>query len=183
MSDYLEGRLDAYPHEGIGEFHIRSRSMWDESLFRDIVAMAKDRDLYLHVHSGADPIRWLYALDPEVKIIWAHAGLGEPASEVYRLMAEFPELLADTSLREFSIRGSGETLNPEWEKIIYDFQDRLMIGSDTWVNSQWDRYESIIANNRAWLSFLPRDIAEKIAFKNAERVFSRPVTNELIGQR
>ena len=183
MSDYLDRRLQAYPHEGIGEFHIRNRRMWDETLFRDIIAKAKDRDIYLHVHSGAEPIRWLYELDPDVKIIWAHAGLGEPASVVYDLMAEFPQLLADTSLREYAILGFRDTLDPEWEKIVYDFQDRLMVGSDTWVNSQWDNYDDIIASNRRWLAKLPRDVAEKIAFRNAERAFGRDISMDLIGTR
>ena len=86
IEDYLERRLTEYPHEGIGEFHIRSVSMWNEPLFQNIINMAKERDLYLHVHSDVEPIRWLYGLDPEVKIIWAHAGLGEPAKNVYKLM-------------------------------------------------------------------------------------------------
>jgi len=183
MGAYLEDRLKHYPHEGIGEFHIRNREMWDEALFRDIIRMAKQRDLFLHVHSDAQPIRWLYELDPDVKIIWAHLGLGEPASEVYRLMAEYPDLVADTSLREYEIMGSGDALDPAWERIIFDFQDRLMVGSDTWINSQWDNYEAIIASNRRWLSLLPRSIAEKIAFRNAERLFGRSVSNNLIGKR
>ncbi len=183
MTRYLEGRLEKYPHEGIGEFHIRNRGMWDEALFRTVIQMAKERDIYLHVHSGTEPIRWLYELDPEVKIIWAHAGLGEPASAVYELMSEFPDLLADTSLREYAILGPGDTLDPEWEKIIMEFQDRLMVGSDTWVNSQWDDYDAIIASNRMWLSRLPRTVAEKIAYKNAERAFGRDVSSNLIGKR
>ena len=183
MSDYLQGRLDEHPHEGIGEFHIRNRGMWDEDLFGKIIDMAKADDLYLHVHSGAEPIRWLYDLDPEVKIIWAHAGLGEPASEVYKLMSEFPNLLADTSLRERVILGFSGEIDPEWNDIIFDFQDRLMVGSDTWVNSQWDNYEAIIDSNRRWLSKLPRDVAEKIAFRNAERVFDRTITMDLVGQK
>lgn len=183
MDAYLEDRLNAYPHEGIGEFHIRSRAMWDEDLFRSIIAKAKARDIYLHVHSGTDPIRWLYDLDPDVKIIWAHAGLGEPASEVYKLMAEYPNLLADTSLREFAIMGFGDNFDPEWKKIIFEFQDRLMIGSDTWVNSQWANYDAIMDVNRKWLSQLPRAIAEKIAYKNAERYFGRDITMDLIGQK
>ena len=182
MDAYLEGRLEEYPHEGIGEFHIRNRVMWNEELFTKIIAMAKERDIYLHVHSAADPIRWLYDLDPEVKIIWAHAGLGESASQVYELMAEYPNLLADTSLREYSILRGGE-LQPEWERIIFDFQDRLMVGSDTWVNSQWDAYGSIIDSNRLWLSKLPRSVAEKIAYKNAERAFGREISMDLIGTK
>ncbi len=183
MASYLESRLEKYPHEGIGEFHIRNRGMWDEALFRTVIQMAKERDIYLHVHSGTEPIRWLYELDPDVKIIWAHAGLGEPASAVYELMSEFPDLLADTSLREYAILGPGDTLDPEWEKIIMEFQDRLMVGSDTWVNSQWDDYDAIIASNRLWLSRLPRTVAEKIAYKNAERAFGRDVSSNLIGKR
>ena len=183
MADYIEGRLEKYPHEGIGEFHIRNRRMWDEDLFRDLIKMAKAQDLYLHVHSDAEPIRWLYDLDPGVKIIWAHAGLGEPASEVYRLMSDYPELLADTSLREHAILGYGDELDPTWKKIIFDYQDRLMVGSDTWVNSQWDDYEAIIASNRKWLSKLPRSVAEKIAYKNAERLFNRDISMELIGTK
>jgi hypothetical protein len=183
MADYIAGRLEKYPHEGIGEFHIRNRAMWDEDLFRKLIRMAKAQDLYLHVHSDAEPIRWLYDLDPDVKIIWAHAGLGEPASEVYRLMSDYPKLLADTSLREHAILGYGDELDPDWKKIVFDFQDRLMVGSDTWVNSQWDDYEAIIASNRKWLSKLPRSVAEKIAYKNAERLFDRDISMELIGAK
>ena len=183
MDDYLEWRLERYPHEGIGEFHIRNRSMWNEELFRNIIDMAKARDIYLHVHSGTEPIRWLYGLDPDVKIIWAHAGLGEPASAVHALMKEYPNLLADTSLREYAILGPGDTLDPEWERIVMDFQDRLMIGSDSWVNSQWDSYDAIMDTNRQWLSRLPRDVAEKIAFRNAERYFGRDISMDLIGKR
>lgn len=183
MDSYLETRLDAYPHEGIGEFHIHRLDYSDEPLFRKVIEMAKQRDIYLHVHSGNEPIRWLYSLDPDVKIIWAHAGLGEQASEVYSLMDDHPTLLADTSLREFAILGWGDQLDPEWKKIVMTFQDRLMVGSDTWVNSQWDNYESIIASNRAWLSKLPRDVAEKIAYKNAERLFDRKISMDQIGTK
>ncbi|KEJ88602.1 amidohydrolase family protein [Sulfitobacter donghicola] len=183
MESYLNERLEKYPHQGIGEFHIRSRKMWDRVLFKSIINTAKERDLFLHVHSGAAPIRWLYGLDKDVKIIWAHAGLGEPPSTVYKTMKKYPNLVADTSLRELAILGRGDDLDPEWKKIVYDFQDRLMIGSDTWVNEQWDRYDNIMASNRAWLAKLPRSIAEKIAYRNAERYFGQDIHMGLIGKR
>ena len=183
MEDYLKDRLANYPHEGIGEFHIHSIRMWNEPLFKSIINMAKERDIYLHVHSDAEPIRWLYGLDPDVKIIWAHAGLGEPAQNIYKLMSEFPNLLADTSLREHSILSRDAKLHPTWKKIIFEFHQRLMIGSDTWVNGQWDYYEWIIESNRAWLRLLPREIAENIAYKNAGRYFNRDITMDLIGTK
>lgn len=58
-----------------------------------------------------------------------------------------------------------------------------MMGSDTWVNGQWDRYSDIMTSNRAWLSKLPRDVAEKIAYRNAEKLFGRKVSMEQIGTR
>eukprot|EP00903_Cladosiphon_okamuranus_P001447 g1445.t1 len=183
MDAYLEGRLEQYPHEGIGEFHIHRLDTSDEPLFRKIIGMAKQRDIYLHVHSGPEPVRWLYSLDPEVKIIWAHLGLSTPAARVFELMAEFPDLLADTSLREWDISADGRSLDPAWAEIIFDFQDRLMIGSDTWVNAQWDRYDEIMSSNRAWLALLPRSVAEKIAYKNAERAFKRSASKQQIGTR
>ena len=183
MEAYLEDRLHNYPHRGIGEFHIRSVSMQNEALFRSIIAMAKSRDLYLHVHSDAEPVRWLYSLDPGVKIIWAHAGLGESAERVYQLMSEYPNLLADTSLREYEILSGRERLNPKWKKIIYEFHERLMIGSDTWINEQWRRYKHIIELNRAWLRTLPPDMAKNIAYRNAERYFGKKITDQLLGTK
>jgi len=183
MDAYLECRLETYPHQGIGEFHIHRLDTSDEALFRKIISLAKQRDIHLHVHSGPEPVRWLYALDPEVRIIWAHASLSTPAPEVYELMSEFLELLADTSLREWDIAGNGAPLDPDWERIIFDFQDRLMIGSDTWVNSQWDNYSEIMVSNRAWLARLPREVAEKIAYRNAERLFGREIKMDQIGTR
>ena len=58
-----------------------------------------------------------------------------------------------------------------------------MVGSDTWVNGQWDDYDQIIAANRRWLSMLPADVAKKIAYQNAERVFDVKVSMDQIGTR
>ncbi|SDL01823.1 amidohydrolase family protein [Aliiruegeria lutimaris] len=183
MKTYLRGRLERYPHQGIGEFHIHQLDTSDEPLFRAVIEMAKERDVHLHVHSGPEPIRWLKSLDRDVKIIWAHAGLSTPAEGVHALMKEFPDLLADTSLREWDIDADGRGLDPDWERIILDFQDRLMVGSYTWVNSQWDNYDAIIESNRKWLAKLPREVAEKIAYRNAERVFRRTISMDQIGTR
>lgn len=183
IAAYIEGQLEAHPMAGIGEFHIHRLDRQDAPLFRQIIKMAKARDMPLHVHSAAAAIVWLYVLDPEVKIIWAHAGLSASAETVYQMMETHPTLWADTSLRELVIMKPKGGLNPKWERILIDFQDRIMIGSDTWSNSQWENYEGIIEMNRRMLSYLPRDVAEKLAYKNAERLFGREVNQELIGTR
>ena len=58
-----------------------------------------------------------------------------------------------------------------------------MVGTDTWVNGQWDQYADLIATNRAWLSHLPHTLAEKFACRNAGRLFGRKVDKSLIGHR
>ncbi len=60
--------------------------------------------------------------------------------------------------------------------------DRFLIGSDTWSNSQWAKYQDLIETHRAWLRHLPRAVAEQITYRNAERLFGRKVTTELLGR-
>jgi len=53
------------------------------------------------------------------------------------------------------------------------YPERFLLGSDTWINERWDSYGSTMSDYRSWLAQLPRDVAEKIAFRNAERLFRR----------
>jgi len=183
MEDYLLERLEKYPHEGLGEFHIHRIDPSDEPLLRKVTAMAKHRNIPIHIHSGAAPVDLLYRLEPSLTIIWAHAGMSEPANVVEKMMAKYDTLYADTSFRERDILGTGDKLDPDWERVLKRYSKRFMMGTDTWVNSQWSRYSDLIAINRQWLSMLPKDIAERIAYKNAELLFGRKVTNQQIGTR
>lgn len=183
MADYLQNRLDAYPHEGIGEFHVRSFDPEDEPLLRQVAAMAKKRNIYIHIHSGKDPVDLLFSYEPGLKIIWAHAGMSEPPDVIEAMMARYDTLYADTSYREWDILGDGGKIDPDWRRVLERFSDRFMVGSDTWVNSQWESYSELIAANRQWLSQFPRALAEKFAYRNAERLFGRKVEKSLIGTR
>ena len=69
MADYLENRLDAYPHEGIGDFHVCSFDPEYEPLLRQVAAMAKKRNICIHIISGKDPVDLLYSFEPGLKII------------------------------------------------------------------------------------------------------------------
>jgi predicted TIM-barrel fold metal-dependent hydrolase len=183
MLDYLVKRLKDYPHQGIGEFHLHSVDPSDKPLLRKIAELAKSRNIIIHVHSGKEPVDLLFSLEPKLKIIWAHAGMSEPANIVEDMMKTYQTLYADTSFREGDILTPKGTIDPAWRQVLERFSDRFMIGSDTWVNDQWDNYEQIIAINRKWLSQFSRENAEKFAFKNAERLFGRKVKKQLIGQR
>ena len=52
------------------------------------------------------------------------------------------------------------------------YPDRFMIGTDTWVPSQWTRLPALMADVRTWLRQLPPDLAAAIASGNAERVLA-----------
>jgi Amidohydrolase len=183
MFDYLVKRLNDYPHEGIGEFHLHNVDPGDEALLRKISELAISKNIYIHVHSGKEPVELLFSLEPKLKIIWAHAGMSEPAETVEEMMATYKTLYADTSFREGDILTPQGTIDPAWRRVLERFPDRFMVGSDTWVNAQWDSYGEIMSINRRWLSQFSRPIAEKIAFRNAERLFGRKVENSLIGKR
>ena len=183
MFEYLSRRLSKYPHEGIGEFHLHQVDHADETLLRKISDIAKKRNLYIHVHSGKEPVDYLYTLEPDLNVIWAHAGMSESAETVESMMTKYSTLYADTSYRERDILNVDGTIDKDWRRVIERFPDRFMIGSDTLVNSQWDSYRELIDVNRKWLSQFSRPIAEMIAFKNAERLFGRKVGDHLLGKR
>ena len=183
MFEYLSKRLAIHPYKGIGEFHLHEVDAEDKELLRQIAAIAIERDLLLHVHSGKAPVDLLYDMEPELRIIWAHAGMVEPAKVVEAMMARYDSLYADTSYRESDIMNQDGTINADWRRVIERFPDRFMIGSDTWANSQWAGYRDLIKINRKWLSAFSRSIAESVAYKNAERLFGRKVGNHLLGTR
>lgn len=63
-------------------------------------------------------------------------------------------------------------LLPEWRKLLEDHPDRFLFGSD--VNTgRWDNYGQVVGNFRKIiLAALPRDVAERIAWKNAWKMMA-----------
>jgi predicted TIM-barrel fold metal-dependent hydrolase len=183
IAQYLAQRIEAYPHRGIGEFHVHRLDPDDKPLLQQVAALAMQHAIPIHIHSGAEPVRVFFEIEPRLTVIWAHAGLSEPPEVVGPMLDRYDRLYADTSYREHDILNGDGTIDPAWRAIIERHSDRLMVGSDTWVNGQWANYGDIIATNRRWLSQFPRDIAERIAFRNAEALFKRPVRRELIGKK
>lgn len=177
MIGYLEDRLNKYKHEGIGEFHIHTLDLSDRPFLEKVAALAIERDIFINIHSGAAPVEFLFSIEPRLKILWAHAGMSEPADVVATMMSKHKNLWADTSYRERDILSDGQ-IDPSWRKTLETYPDRFMVGSDTWANSQWDNYEQIIAINRVWLSQFSREHAEGFAYKNAERLFNRKVKHK-----
>lgn len=167
---YLEERLKNDFYQGIGEFHLYNDDDAHTPTMQRVAALAIAYDIPLHVHSGAGPVAALFALEPNLKILWAHAGFVEPADVVARMLDRYDGLVTEVSFRAHDIAPGGK-LDDDWRALFERHRDRFMIGSDTYVTERWDTYESLIEAHRAWLAQLPRATAEAIAFGNAARYF------------
>jgi amidohydrolase family protein len=166
---YLEQRLARGIHKGIGEFHIHGKDIHTPVLKR-ITEMAVQRDLYLHAHSDDAAVAELFAIEPRSRIIWAHAGMSSGAQAVGALMDKHASLWADLSYRYGDVAPGG-TLDPAWRALLVRHADRFMLGSDTWTTSRWEQVADLAEQARRFLRQLPPDVAEKIAYKNIERLF------------
>ncbi len=169
---YIEQRLEQKGYRGIGEFHLTDADHAAGDHIARLGQLAVEQGLVLHVHSGAEVIRALFATAPQASILWAHAGMSAPPALITELLDSHPGLWTEVSLRAGDIAPGGR-LNDEWRALFLRHPDRFMIGSDTWTTSIWPDYVNVIQQHRNWLRQLPEDVAAKIAYDNAARLFAR----------
>lgn len=167
--DYVEDRLERFKYVGIGEFHAYGADV-DKPVVHRMIALAKQHDLFLHAHSDADAIDRIFKNWPEANVLWAHSGFDRP-DEVAEVLARHENLWADLAFR--SDQATGDVVAPEWRELFEAYPDRFMIGTDTFAPERWYYVGDHAEFSRGWLGSLPRDLAEKIAFRNAEAMLER----------
>jgi amidohydrolase family protein len=166
---YLESRLALKVHKGIGEFHLYGGQVGTPVIKR-LTEIVLREGIYLHAHSDEVAIVELFTLEPRLKVIWAHAGMSSGPQAVGALLDRYPTLWVDLAIRNGDVAPGG-TLDPGWRAVFLRHPDRFLAGTDTWVTSRWEALPSSVSEVRAYLKQLPPDVAEKIAYKNAERLF------------
>jgi hypothetical protein len=164
---YVEELLRKNKYVAIGEFHLFGADA-DLPIPRRIVQLAKQYGLLLHAHSDVDAIERIFQQDPGARVLWAHSGFEQPA-KVREMLRKHKNLWADLAFR--SDQGSGGKVTPEWREVFLEFPDRFMVGTDTFVPERWHYVPEHAAFSRGWLSDLPADVAERIAWKNGETLF------------
>jgi hypothetical protein len=164
---YVEALLKRNKYVAIGEFHLFGADA-DLPIPRRIVELAKQHGLVLHAHSDADAIDRIFQQDPAARVLWAHSGFESPGT-VREMMRKYKTLWADLAFR--SEHGSGGKVPPEWREVFVEFPERFMVGTDTFVPERWHYVPDHAAFSRAWLADLPRELAERIAWKNGEALF------------
>ncbi len=168
---YVEERLRRGIYRGIGEFHMGAGEVGDV-VPRGFAELAGRHKVFLHCHCDEGGMEGLARLRPDVRVLWAHAGMSSPPAAVERLLDRHANLWVELALR--SDVAPGGTLDAAWRALFLKYPDRFLVGTDTWVNSQWDRLPTILDNFRIWLRQLPPDVAAKIAHGNAQRLAASP---------
>jgi hypothetical protein len=166
---YLESRLALKVHKGIGEFHLFGGQA-GTPVIKSLTEIAVRENLYLHAHSDEVAIVELFTLEPRLRVIWAHAGMSSGPQAVGALLDRYPNLWVDLAIRNGDVAPGG-VLDADWRAVFLRHPDRFLAGTDTWVTSRWEALPGSVAEVRTYLNQLPRDVAEKIAYKNAERLF------------
>lgn len=164
---HLEDRLSRYRYVGIGEFHVYGADA-DLPVVRRMVELAKQHRLFLHAHSDSDAVERLFRQDPDARILWAHSGFDRP-EQVADMLKRHPKLWADLAFRDDPAPGG--RLAPEWRAVFLTHPDRFMVGTDTFTPERWHYIPEHARWSRKWLAELPPEVAERIAFRNAEALF------------
>jgi predicted TIM-barrel fold metal-dependent hydrolase len=126
-------------------------------------------DLFLHAHSDVDAVERLFQQWPQARILWAHAGFDAP-ERVPAMLRRHGNLGCDLAFR--TDHGSGGKVDPAWRAVFLEFPDRFMVGTDSYTPERWHYIPEHAEWSRRWLSDLPREVAERIAWKNGEALFS-----------
>jgi len=161
---YLEERLKKFRYAGIGEFHLYGADA-DLPVPRRMVELAKQYGLLLHAHSDADAVERLFKQWPQARVLWAHSGFNRPES-VREMLRRHKNLWADLAFR--TDHGSGGKVDAEWRKAFLEFPDRFLLGTDTFTPERWHYVVEHARWSREWLADLPKEVAERIAWKNGE---------------
>jgi hypothetical protein len=164
---YVEERLKRGVYRGIGEFHMSAGDA-DAPVVRRFAELGAQQNLFLHAHVDAGAIERLATLYPRTRFLWAHAGFAG-ADIVGGIVDRFPNVWVELALNGGVAPGG--RLDPGWARVFTRHPDRFMVGTDTWVTSRWDSVVAGMRDYRAWLGQLPPDVAEKIAWRNGERLF------------
>jgi hypothetical protein len=174
---YVESAYRPGVHRGVGEFHLQVGQLGLPTV-RGVLALAEREKLFLQPHADVRALVELLNYMPDATVLWAHAGVDAGPTQIGALLDAWPKLTVELSLR-VDVAPNG-TLDPRWRDLLVRHSGRFLIGTDTWTvggtftgNERWDAYPEIVRGIRGWLAQLPADVAEAIAYRNADRFLAQ----------
>lgn len=167
IARYVEQRLARHRYVGLGEFHLYGEQA-ELPVPRRLVALAREHALILHAHSDVEAVDRLFRQWPEARVLWAHSGFERP-DVVRAALRRHPLLWCDLAFR--NDHADGTRVEPGWREAFDEFGERFMVGTDTFTPERWHYIAPHAEWSRGWLATLPRPLAERIGFRNAEALF------------
>lgn len=166
----VEEALKKGIYQGLGELHIFAKDR-KSPVLRELVLIARDRDLMLQVHGDPEIIEEIFEIAPDVTVLWAHLGT-KPHPWILRKSLEkyADNLYIDTSVRDKQLLMTGG-LTPLWKKLFIDYQDNFTVAVDTFSVNRWNTFASVVNDINDWLDDLPPEVGRKLAYDNAYKLF------------
>lgn len=185
--------LESGKYFGIGEFHLiaglgPSRK---NRILHGLIDLAIEFDLPLLVHIETSSHRYFLPICkqyPKARFLIAHAGGLFDHKEMGALIRQCGNVWTEFSARDSwrylqsGIVGPKGKLLPGWLKLIKQFPDRFMVGSDpvwpieylhSWdePDTGWLKLGEYLDFHRRWLVHLPPDLQERLRMTNARLFF------------
>ncbi len=139
------------------------------------------------LHANIAAFERLLAHNPRANIIWAHAGFDNTGYRTVelnrRLLAAhsnlYMELKADPLAKglNYPLAADGK-IKPDWLKLIMDYPDRFIIGSDQHYpepKDQVQRWQEVVL----LFNELPADVRKKVGTENVAHIYGKSVASAL----
>jgi predicted TIM-barrel fold metal-dependent hydrolase len=154
---------------GIGELHLFARDA-RQPVLAQLVRLAAASKLVVMIHGDAEVVEQVFAVAPEVRVLWAHLGTDPQPDLLAAMLVRFPGLWVDTSVRDERI-APDERLLPEWRALFERHPERFVVAVDTFSVNRWLQYEEVVAQIRSWVDPLPPPLKDNLLHDNAARLF------------
>jgi len=185
-AERLDTVLATGAYKALGEVHIRQVSRRierkpDDPAFGRILEVAAKHGVPVVIHAelndeAAAGLERALSDHPKAIIVLAHGGSADP-KVLDRLLAGNPNLIVDLSgmhfLRSPALATEKGPLDSRWKALFEKLPDRFLIGIDVWAPQLFEPriLDRLMAWTRRILGEVAPEAAEKIAHKNATRLF------------
>ena len=182
----LDALLTSKQYRAAGEVHVRQESRKidrraDDPAFARVLDVAAKHGIPVVIHceltvEAAASLEAALQKHPKAVIVLAHSGSADPAA-LEGLLNRNPNLVADLSGMHYQrtprLASEKGPLDPAWKALVEKFPDRFLMGIDVWAPRLFDpaTLDRLMAWTRRVLGELPPEVAQKVAYRNAARLF------------
>ena len=182
----LDALLASKQYRAAGEVHVRQESRKidrraDDPTFARVLDVTANHGVPVVIHceltvEAASALEAALQKHPKAVIILAHAGASEPTI-IGGLLTRNPNLLVDLSGMHYQrtprLASEKGPLDPAWRALIEKLPDRFLMGIDVWAPRLFEpkTLDRLMEWTRRILGELRPEVAEKVAYRNAARLF------------